>query len=78
MLAFVPNDKSNLDKESLNFELPSKEYGNKFEFDLVTIKPDQLNRKVLRCSVLFTRLHLGSLSAKTASPHKTETQFNSY
>ena len=78
MLAFVPNDKSNLDKESLNFELPSKEYGNEFEFDLVTIKPDQLNRKVLRCSVLFTRLHLGSLSAKTASPHKTETQLFSY
>ena len=51
MLAFVPDDKSNLEKESLNFELPSKEYGN--EFDLVIIKPDQLNRKVLCCSVLF-------------------------
>jgi len=53
MLAFVPNDKSNLDKESLNFELPSKEDGNEFEFDLVIIKPDQLSRKVFRCSVLF-------------------------
>ena len=53
MLAFVPDNKSNLEKESLNFELPSKEDGNEFEFDLVIIKPDQLNRKVLRCSVLF-------------------------
>jgi len=54
MLAFVPNDKSNLVKESLNFELPSKEDGNEFEFDLVIIiKPDQLSRKVFRCSVLF-------------------------
>jgi len=53
MLAFVPNDKSNLDKESLNFELPSKEDGNEFEFDLVIIKPDKLSRKVFRCSVLF-------------------------
>ena len=53
MLAFVPNDKSNLDKESLNFELPSKEDGNEFEFDLVIIKPDQLSRKGFRSSVLF-------------------------
>ena len=53
MLPFVPKNKYNLDKESLNFEPPSKEYGNEFEFDLVIIKPDQLNRKVLRCSVLF-------------------------
>ena len=53
MLAFVPNDKSNLVKESLNFELPSKEDGNQFEFDLVIIKPDKLSRKVFRSSVLF-------------------------
>ena len=78
MLAFVPNDKSNLDKESLNFELPSKEYGNEFEFDLVELNLINLIERFCVVQCFFTRLHLGSLSAKTASPHKTETQFNSY